>query len=153
MSFAPDEFDFAESQAAPPSLQWRSWPLGESLSAAVLVPAGLLAAGAAIRWVTGQTHLALLAVAALGIALWGFFLPTAFELNSEGVSQWLLGRRRRIPWREIRRYQVRASGVLLLPSADACPLDACRGLYLPWGRHRPEVLAHVHYYLDRPAEN
>jgi hypothetical protein len=102
--------------------------------------------------VTGRLHLALLAVAALGIALWRFFLPTTFELNSEGVSQWRFGRRRRIPWREIRRYDVYSSGVLLLPVADACPLDACGGLFLPWGKHRPEVLAHVHYYLDRPAE-
>ena len=101
--------------------------------------------------VTAETHLALLAVAALSVALWRFFLPTSFELNAEGVSQWLFGRRRRIPWRDIRRYQVCSSGVLLLPRADACPLDAYRGLYLPWAKHRPEVLAHVHYYLDRSA--
>ena len=151
MSFASDEFDFAESQAAPPSLRWRSWPLAESWSAAILVAVGLLGAGAAVRWATAATHLALLAMAALAVALWRFFLPTSFELNAEGVSQWLFGRRRRIPWRDIRRYQVCSSGVLLLPQADACPLDAYRGLYLPWGKHRPEVLAHVHYYLDRPA--
>jgi hypothetical protein len=151
MSFASDEFDFAESQAPPPSLQWRSWPLRESLPAAFFVPVGLLAAGGAVRWVTGQTHLALVAVAALAIALWRFFLPVSFELNSEGVSQWVFGRRRRIAWREIRRYEVCSSGVLLLPRPDACPLDACRGLHLPWGKHRADVLAHIHYYLDRPS--
>ena len=151
VSFASDEFESTESRAAPPSIQWRVWPLAESLPAAVLVSAGLLGGGAAVRWVTGQTHLALVAVAVLAIALWRFFLPVWFELNSEGVSQWVFGRPRRIAWRKIRRYEVCSSGVLLLPRADARPLDVCRGLYLPWGKHRSEVLAHVHYYLDRPS--
>ena len=151
MSFASDEFDLAESHGPPPAVQWRSWPLGESLPGAVLVAAALLGGGAAVRWVTGQTHLALVAAALLAVALWRFFLPVWYELNAEGVSQWVLGRPRRIPWRNVRRYEVCSSGVLLLPRADACPLDVCRGLYLPWGKHRQEVLAHVHYYVDRPS--
>jgi len=144
-------FDLSDPPEPPPSIQWRSWPLAESFLAATMVLIGLLAAGAGIRWITAQTHLALLAVAVLVIALWRFFPPTSFELNPEGVNQWFFGRHRRIPWREIRGYEVCSTGVLLLPHADSCPADAYRGLYLPWGKHRREVLALVEHYLDRPS--
>jgi len=144
-----EQFDFPDLEESPPSVQWRSWPVRERMAAASMVVGGLVAAGLLVRWITGQTHLALVAVAVLAIALARFFLPTLFELNPDGVSQWRLGRRRRIPWREIRSYEICAAGVLLLPHADPCPLDAYRGLYLPWGQHRDEVLAHLHYYLDR----
>ena len=144
------QLDSTEREEPPPSVQWRSWPMRDSAIAAAMVLVGLAAAGAAVRWVTAETHLALLAVGVLALALWRFFLPASFELNPDGVSQWLFGRRRRIPWRQIRRYEVCSSGVLLLPHADRCPIDAFRGLYLPWGRHRSEVLAQVRYYLDRP---
>jgi hypothetical protein len=143
--------DFTESREAPPPVQWRSWPLCESIPTSVAVVGGLLAAGAGVGWITGQMHLALLAMAVLVLASWRFFLPKLFELNAEGVNQWLLGRHRRIPWREIRRYEVRSSGVLLLPHADARPVDVLGGLYLPWGRRRDEVLAQVRYHLDRPS--
>ena len=135
--------------APPPPVQWRSWPLRENIPAAVALVAGLVAAGIGVRWVTGQMHLAVLAGAVLGLAMWRFFVPTLFELNTEGVSLWLFARHRQIPWTEIRRYEVRSSGVLLLPRAEPCPVDAFRGLYLPWGKHRDEVLAQVRYYLDR----
>jgi hypothetical protein len=67
------------------------------------------------------------------------------------VNRWVFGRYRRIPWQEIRSYRVYSNGVLLLPTADPCPMDAFRGLYVPWGRHQGEVLAQVHYYLDRAS--
>jgi hypothetical protein len=152
VSFASDPYGSLEPEGPPPPLQWRSWPLFESLPSAILVLAALPAAGGVAWWITGKLHLAVLATAVLLVVLRRFFLPTPFELSSEGVSQWRLGRRRRIPWRAIRRYEVHSSGVLLLPRADACPIDACRGLYLPWGPFRHEVLAHVRYHLDRPAE-
>ena len=150
MSFPPEHHDGSEATGPPPSVQWRSWPLRDSVLAATIVLAALAGAGVGVWSLTGKTHLALLAVAVLAIALWRFFLPVSFELNSEGVSQFVFGRRRRVPWRGIRRYEVCSSGVLLLPHADPCPLDACRGLYLPWGKNRQEVLAQVRYYLERP---
>ena len=132
----------------PVPVQWRSWPLREGALRASLVLAGLVAAWAVVRWVTGQMHLALLAMAALGLSLWRFFLPVTFELNAQGVDQWLLGRHRHIPWQAIGGYEVCQAGVLLLPEADCCPIDVFRGLYLPWGSRREEVLAHVRYHLD-----
>jgi len=146
-----ERLDFSDPPEPPPAIRWRSWPLRESLVTAAVLLVGLLAAGATIHWITAETHLALLAVGALSAALWRFFLPTWFELNPEGVNRWLLGRHRRIPWREIRRYKVCSTGVLFLPHPEARPADAFRGLYLPWGKHRHEVLAHVYYHLDQSS--
>ena len=132
----------------PVPIQWRSWPVREGAFRTSLVLLGLVAAWALVRWITGQMHLALLAMAALGLSLWRFFLPVTFELNAHGVDHSLLGRRRQVPWQAIGRYEICKSGVLLLPQADRCPIDVFRGLYLPWGSHRVEVLAHVRYHLD-----
>jgi len=134
----------------PPALSWRCWPIREHPMGTLIVLAGLAAAALGVRWLTDQTHLALLAVGALALALRRFFLPVVFELNPEGVQQWLFGRHRRIPWTVIRRYEVCPAGVLLLPFADRSAMDAFRGLYLPWGSHRDEILFQVRYYLDRP---
>lgn len=101
---------------------------------------------------TGQTHLGVLAVAALGLAMRRFFVPALFELNTGGVSQRVLGRHRRVPWAEIRCYEVHSTGVLLLAQADPAPIDVFRGLYLPWGKHRERVLAQVGFYLGPPAQ-
>ena len=133
----------------PPTLSWRSWPLRDHLPGTLVVAAVLAGVAFGVRWVTGQPHLALLASGALAVALWRFFLPILFELGPDGVDHWLLGRRRRVPWTAIQRYEVRSTGVLLLPFADRCEVDALRGLYLPWGEHRDEVLFQVRYYLDR----
>lgn len=142
--------DQVRTDGPPPTLTWRCWPAREHAVGTLIVLAGLAAAGAGVRLLTGQTHLALFAVGVLGLALWRFFLPVAFELNPEGVDQWLLGRHRRVHWTAVRRYEVCSAGVLLLPFADRSAMDAFRGLYLPWGDHREAVLFQVRYYLDRP---
>jgi hypothetical protein len=149
MSSPSEPFDLSEPPEPPP-VQWRSWPLCEHIPASVAVVGGLIAAGVGVRWITGETHLALLAVVVLVLAMWRFFLPKLFELNAEGVNQWLLGRYRRILWSEIRCYRVCSSGVLLLSRAEARPIDVFGGLYVPWGKRRDEVLAQVRYHLDRP---
>lgn len=136
----------------PPLVRWFSWPVRDNVFKGSVVVIGLLAGGLGVGWVTGKTHLALLALAALVIALWRFFLPVMFELNTDGVNQWIFGRHRRIPWVAIRRYEVFSTGVLLLPYSDRCPMDAFRGLYLPWGSRREEILAQIRYYLDQPGD-
>lgn len=132
----------------PPPVQWWSWPIRQRVGRTAAVFGGLVAAWALVRWMTGQLHLSLLAMGALALSLWRFFVPVGFELNADGVTQSLLGWQRHIPWTAIRRYEVRGAGVLLLAQADRCPIDLMRGLYLPWGEHREEVLAHVRYHLD-----
>lgn len=134
----------------PPTLSWRCWPLVEHALGASLFVAGLAAVGVGVHWLTSQIHLAVLAVAVLLLAMWRYFLPIHYELTPDGVDQWMFGGHRRIPWTAIRRYEVCPSGVLLLPFADRSAMDAFRGLYLPWGDRREEVLFQVRFYLDRP---
>lgn len=105
-----------------------------------------------VAGLTGRIYLAVMAGAALAISLWRFFAPVTFELNADGVCQWALGRNWQIPWRAVHRYEVFADGVLLLPLADRCAIDALRGLYVPCNGHRDEVLANLTYYLTRPSE-
>jgi hypothetical protein len=131
----------------PPLVSWRSWPFSQSLAQSGLVLAGLLAAGLGVRGVTGDAHLALLAVAALALSLWRFFLPVVFTLGADGVNESLLGRDRRIPWLAIRRYEVHPKGVLLFPYPDATWVDCLQGIFLPWGNYRQEILALLSYYL------
>ncbi len=113
---------------------------------------GLLVGAVLIRWLSGQTYLALMAVIALAVALWRFFLPVEFELNERGIDQRVFGRRRHVPWQAVQRYEVCSSGVLLLPDEDRSPMAPFRGLYLPWSDRRSEVLALVGHYLEWPQD-
>ena len=81
------------------------------------------------------------------LTLWRNLIPLRFELNPQGITQVVLGRRTRIPWTSILNYQVYSSGVMLLPDAVVVPLSPLRGLYLPWGLQKERVLANIEYYL------
>lgn len=149
---APSDQPPALPPEPPPPVRWRSWPLRDDVLRAVLLVIGLLLVAGGLAWLSGAAYLGALAMAALLVALWRFFLPVVFELSGEGVSQRLFGRPRLIPWRAVRRYEVRRAGVLLLPDENRSPLAPLRGLYLPWTTHRDEVLAHVGHYLERPRQ-
>ncbi len=142
------QYDPAWPDEPPPLVRWWSCPIRDSILGACLVPVGLAAAGMGVYAATGRVHLAIFAVLVLVLSLWRFFVPVSFELNVDGVNQWVFRRHRRISWDEIHRYEVCSKGVLLLPHTDYCPMDAFRGLYLPWRNRREEVMAQVHYYLD-----
>ena len=146
------EYSSTWTDEPPPLVRWWSCPVRDSILSACVVLAGLTAAGIGIQAATGRLHLALFAVLALTLALWRFFVPVQFELNADGVNQWVFRRHRRISWNDIHRYEICSNGVLLLPHTDYCPMDAYRGLYLPWRNRREEVMAQVHYYLDPPEE-
>ncbi len=136
----------------PPPIRWRSWPVRDDALQGLAVVTGLLLVAAVVGGVSGKVYLGLLALAALVVALWRFFLPVRFGLDGEGISQRIFGRQRRIPWEAIRHHEVRWAGVLLLPREDRSAMAPFRGLYVPWTAHRDEVLAHVDYYLDRPRQ-
>lgn len=133
-------------RAAPPPLMWRVWPLEEGGPTAWLL--ALLLGGAVLLagWQTHSAISALLAGGVAGLAAWRYFLPVYYEVNSHGVFQTVLGRRRRISWRNIGRVEMGRDGVLIAPIDSLSP--ALRGIYLPWGGHRAELLASIDYYLQ-----
>lgn len=81
------------------------------------------------------------------VTLWRNLIPLRFEIGPHGITQVGLGRKSRILWTSILNYQVLANGVLLLPDAAVTRLSPLRGLYLPWGTQKEQVLANVEYYL------
>jgi hypothetical protein len=152
MSMLPTAPQPPWSNDPPPPLRWQSWPAKERIFAGLAAGLGLASVALCVYGVTARAHLALVATAALALSLWRCFVPTSYELNPDGVNQWFLGQHRRIAWSAIQRYELGPKGVLLLPYADYCPMDALRGLYLAWGERRDDILAQLHYYLDRPIE-
>lgn len=135
----------------PPLVRWRRWPLRDNFLLGALALVGLVAAGMLVYWQTDRLYLAIGAALVIAVATWRFFVPVTFELNAEGVHQWVFGRHRRIPWSEIRQHQIFSSGVLLLPYEHGSPIEVMQGLFLPWGMRRDEILAQIRYYLDPMA--
>ena len=134
----------------PKPVVWRSWPIVDSkLEPAVLI---LVVVGAvALVWrSTESPAVAALCGLAMAVTVWRQFVPTFFELSALGVTSRTLRRTRRVPWLSIDRYVIGKRGVFL--SSAGAPLEALRGLYLPWSTHRDEVLASLRYYLPRAEE-
>jgi hypothetical protein len=136
---------------APPPVRWRSWPIVERPRSALLAFFGLALVAIVAYWITGQPHLAGMAVAALVLAGWRFYVPIWYELDVDGVHQSVLRHRRLIAWTAIGGCEPAAEGVVLLPRSDAVLFDVLAGLYLPWSNQREEVLANVRFYLRRLA--
>ncbi len=131
----------------PVELLLANWPLRDDGPLGWLVAIGAVAASVAVGWVAHSALMGVVSFAALSIALWRLWVPVTFELGPRGVVQIVLGRRRRIPWSSLARYQVRSRGVLLLADDGRGPAAALRGLFLRWGRHREVLLAVVERYL------
>jgi hypothetical protein len=134
-------------RVAPEEVVVRFWglrdePLGTWLRV-ILGAAGSAAVGSFLEhegWGWGTLVLVL-------ITLWRSLIPLRFELGPYGVTQFVLGRRMRIPWTAILNYQILSRGLLLLPDAAVTPLSPLRGLFLPWGSQQERVLANIEYYL------
>lgn len=135
----------APLRGAPPPVAWRSWPMAEGGAPVWLFLAASAVVGGATAAVTGNSGWAAAAVVLIGVAAWRLFVPVVFEVSALGVTEQVLSRRRRIPWSMIERVEIGREGVYL--GLESAPLAALRGLYVPWGAHRDEVLAQVAYYL------
>lgn len=96
--------------------------------------------------------MALFAAVALGSALWQFFLPVTFEVDSLGLRRGVLGRKRIFPWHAVRSYQPRATGIVLYSQAEPIAIDALRAIFLPYGPDVDETLCVVRQYLGHATE-
>ena len=133
---------------APPSpLRWRVWPMEEGGPVAWLLTTVMVLLAALTGWVMASALWAVLACGLLALAAWRYFVPVYFEVGPQGIFQEVLGRRQRISWRSIGYVQRGRDGLVLAPGGVAFP--ELRGLYLPWGRHRADVVALVDYYLQQ----
>lgn len=135
----------------PPPVSWRSWPLEEGGASAWWLSIVAVGVIVAVGLSTGSPQRTLVACAVLSAAAWRFFVPIHFELSAQGISQEVFGRQRRIPWRAFEGGEVCREGVFLRPAGGSWTLF--RGLYLPWGSRRSEVVAFVDYYLNQPRQH
>lgn len=146
MSAAPAAFASGR-RGAPPPVSWRSWPLEEGGLSAWLLSTIAVAIIVAVGLTTGSVQWALIACGVLAASAWRFFVPTHFELSAQGVFQEVLGRKRRVVWRAFDGAELCREGVYLRFAGAGFGLS--RGMYIPWGSHRAEVVACVDHYLTQ----
>ncbi|REJ91489.1 MAG: hypothetical protein DWQ35_14180 [Planctomycetota bacterium] len=136
----------SEAQSAP-RLRWTVWPLVDR----PLVSLGVVALMAALGWGvavgSGGWYWGVLAAMALALSLWRYLLPVTFDVGIRGLRQDSLLQQARTSWSDIRAVRRCRGGLLMLPGTDDRPLDAMRGLFVPWGPHRAELLQLVALYL------
>jgi hypothetical protein len=131
-----------------PAFSWNALPLRENAGRAVfgmVAVAGLaVAAGAMMQSVTW----ALCMAAALLLVLNRFFLPSSFTIDREGITaSYPLGRRR-LAWKNVRRFATGKHGAWLSPSARSSWVDARTGVQVFFGRDRDAVVGRIRACID-----
>lgn len=139
--------------AAPPQdFEWRVHPFMESRPRAALsILAPLAMAGLVHLWLgswlwTGLGFLLLVS------AEFPFFLPALCRFDAEGASLRRAGATVAKRWAQLKSYYPDRNGVLLSPFARPFWMENFRGLYLPYGRHRDEVLAQLLNRMGQPPQ-
>jgi hypothetical protein len=128
-------------------IRWRSWPLRQRPLIAMLAALGLAAIGALIDFVFASQAIVLVAMIALGLAGWRLFVPIDFTVDEGGVKQQWLRRRRYDDWNTFRAFSSLAHGCILWPNENCCPLDAARGLFLPYSRQEAGLVVLLRRHL------
>lgn len=139
-----------ELAARPEPLRWRSWPLRDEPLISLLI----VAAVAGLSWLCWQVTNPAWTAAAVAVqvlALWRWWTPAAYEINSQGIHVRLLGRERRLPWNSIGSATPGERGVFLSPADAGDWFWKLRGWHLPWCGQRDAVLAALDFYLS-PAQ-
>jgi hypothetical protein len=65
------------------------------------------------------------------LTIWYIFLPVKMEINNNGIVRSVLGRKWFIRWGDIRAYQIRYNGLLLLTQQERFALDPFCAFFLP----------------------
>ena len=134
-------------RVAPESVVLSAWPLRDCPLRSACLLAATVGASAVVARFSPSAAYGWLTFAMLLFISRRTWLAVRYEINSQGVIEMSLWRRRRIPWSAIAQHEVHREGVLLLPDAAVNALSPLRGLYIPWGRRRQVVLDNLEYYL------
>lgn len=136
--------------ATPVPIAWRVWPVVDSVVELFGLTAVLIIVPLVVWKSSERTALTAICTLAVGAVVWRHFVATTFEINALGVTEKTFSRSRRIPWLSIDRYVVGRKGVFL--TSAGAPLEVFRGLYLPWGSHRDQILSSLRYYLPNAED-
>lgn len=144
------------SVSAPPAteaLTWTKWPARERPWAAAVLLASLAVLGLLITQGTGDRVLGIAAPLFILGSVGSFIAKTTYRLTPETIEVKALGVSRTRPWSEMRRATVDPGGVFLSPFENRSWLEAYRGLRLPFGGNRDQVVAFVETKLPVQADD
>jgi len=106
------------------------WLIADQKWSAVVL--GLVTASVClVAWHYGNEYTAVVGLLLILLTIWSIFLPVRLEINAHGIVRTALGRKWFIPWGDIRGYQIRYNGLLLLPQHDRFALDPFCAFFLP----------------------
>ena len=142
------------------SLEWvslpaRNNPKGLFLAAGTILLAGLAVGLLARTWGAdpeASLWWGVFSVALLFISLRGFFLPTRYRLDSEGVTVKEPLFTRNKPWSDLKSLHVDRHGVLVSPFSFSTRLENFRGLYLRFAGNRDDVLAFCERHVRQVSD-
>jgi hypothetical protein len=129
--------------AALGTLEWSVWPARERPWAAAVLLASLAVLGVLIGQGTGDRVLGIAAPLFVLGSVGSFVAKTHYTLTPETIEVRALGVARARPWSEMRRATVDRGGVFLSPFEKRSWLEAYRGVRLPFGGNRDQVVAFV----------
>ncbi|MFP6657166.1 MAG: hypothetical protein VB853_03230 [Pirellulales bacterium] len=146
-----------ERETSPgPAVEWTFFPLFQQRKVAVVVCCGLLTISALVGWVSGKLYLAAIAALLGGVTVWRLFIPVHYQIDNVGITQLVWRRSRTTAWHSIGSLRELDEGILMMPKSRLGELAPLRGIFLPWGSHRDDVLACVEFhapYLCGAGEN
>jgi hypothetical protein len=135
------------------TLEWSVWPARDRPWAAAVLLASLLVLGVLIAEGTGDRVLGVAAPVFILVSVGSFIARTHYRLTSESIEVRTLGVSRARPWGEMRRATLDRGGIFLSPFEKRSWLEAYRGVRLPFGGNRDQVLAFVETKLPVSVED
>lgn len=84
-------------------------------------------------------------------SLSGFYMPSRYRLNRDGVERVVLGITHRILWGQIKSFYVGDSGILLSPFSQRSLLEKFRGFELPLEYDKGLILSFIKKRIKKDA--
>lgn len=132
----------------PDTLSWTSHPWAEEpVWRRVLLVLLVLGASVLAADVFESAWVGLVSVGFLFVSLSRYFIPSTYELTSEGVRVRHFGLSRFYPWSRFRRAVLRSDGVFLGTFSRARRLDVWRGCYLRCPRNQDAVYSYARAHI------
>lgn len=131
-----------------PELVWRAHPLRERLLAGSFTSLLILGLAFAVSLTMESPIWGILSAVVLVLALYRFYFPSSFEIDSDGISARYLFSRKRYEWARVRRFLWDHRGAYLSTRGRSSRMDAFNGLTVLFGTHRAEVMKLIRRHMD-----
>lgn len=141
-----------KTEARLPDFEWRVHPFMESRLRAILSVAAPLVISFLVHLWLGSWLWTGLGFLLLVSAELPFFLISYCRFDAQGASMRRAGTTISKRWEQLKSYYPDRNGVLLSPFTRPFWLENFRGLYLPFGRHRDEVLRQIEARMGPPPD-